>query len=158
MRVQVEHVRFEIPEMGYMSFDHKFDGFGVPCDRCGAENAGNRLSGDMPPGIPGTYCDKCHKIVCRKARKYYEQQLKESTKNLKTTVLYRQGGKWSAEEVTCLYRLDGGVWTHSNYPEYLILEGHHAPKVISDALPAGITYTVTLVTGTNKKRLPFLPF
>lgn len=143
-----------------MSFDHKFDGFGVPCDQCGTENAGNRLSGDMPAGIPGTYCDKCHKIVCRKASKHYKEELKESTKNLKTTVLYRKDGTWDVREINGLcHRFSSGVWDHSRYPEYLILKGHLAPKTIKDSLPVDAAeYAVTHVTGTNKKQLPFLPF
>ncbi len=141
-----------------MSFDHKFDGFGVPCKRCGAKNAGNRLSGDMPPGIPGTYCDDCHKIVCKKASAYYKKQLEKSTRNLKTTVLFRKQSKWSVHEIELLTdSFSAGVWSHCDHPNHLVMEGHHSDKSISKALRGVPPYKITRVVGTKKEHLPFIP-
>lgn len=156
--MQIGEIEFEISGIGSMSFDSKFDGFGVPCDRCGAENACNRLSGDMPPGIPGYYCDPCDKIKCKEASEFYNEQFKEETKNLKSTVLFRKGGKWSAEEVNRLMgRFEEGVWHDKEHPEHLILKGkHRSEKSISKVLTRATAYIVTHVTGTEK--LPFSPF
>lgn len=157
-----EGIEFEISGIGSMNFTCHFDGFGVPCDLCGAENACNRLSGDLPPCVPpGYYCDPCHKIVSGKASDYYHQKLKECTKNLKSTVLFRAGGTWSAKEVADLTNLVGpesGVWCMpSEHPEYLILEGHFSNRSISRTLRGSLPYTVTRVIGNDEKDLPFLP-
>lgn len=146
-----------ISGIGSMSFDWNSNGFGVSCNLCGSENATNRLSGDMPPGIPGYYCDSCHKIVCRRANEYYREQFKKSTKDLEWTVLFREGGTWSTEERNCLISLSGGVWDHVEHPGYLILDGHYSRRAVSKALLGDPKCTLTKVVGTEGGQLPFLP-
>jgi hypothetical protein len=156
--MQIGEIGFKISGIGSMSFDSKFDGFGVPCDHCGAKNASERLSGDMPPGIPGHYCVTCKKIKCKEASEYYTQQFKEETENIKFTVLFRKDSVWSADEVNRLMgRFEEGVWHDKKHPEHLILKGkHRSERSISKVLAQCFEYTVTHVTGTEE--LPFSPF
>lgn len=152
-------IEFEISGFEVTTFDWRSEGFGVPCDRCGSENAQHQLSGDMPPGIPGTYCDTCHDVVCAEASDYYKNQVKIQTKDLKTTVLFRKGGKWSVDEVNRLINaFETGVWWNkSEYPEYLIVEGHYPDEAIPKALGEVPEYTVTDVIGIESEALPFIP-
>jgi hypothetical protein len=158
--MNIDDIEVEVSGLSSMSFQTRFDGFGVPCDRCKKENAENRLSGDMPPGIPGTYCDDCHKIVCKEASDYYKAQFKEETKNLKITVLFRRQGKWSTDEINRLVASGiAEVWYDLKKTRYLVFRGHYTEKFIAKALlQVSSPYTVTRVVGTEDARLPFLPF
>lgn len=158
--MKIGDIEVEVPGLSSMSFQTRFDGFGVPCDRCKRENAENRLSGDMPPGIPGTYCDDCQKKVCKEASDYYKAQFKEETKNLKITVLSRERGEWSMDEV---YRLaafcEDEVWYELKDMKHLVFEGHYSEEDVAKALvEVSSPYTVIHVVGIDDERLPFPPF
>ncbi len=83
---------------------------------------------------------------------------KKSRAELKTTVLYREGGQWHPEEVN---RLVNGLMTEASQlpakPEYVILFGHHTKDETLKALLGGVTYTATQVTGLDNPELPFRP-
>ena len=72
------------------------------------------------------------------------------------TILYREGGKWLPSEVGKIVR---GLKTiasgHPEYPEYVILMGHHTKEATLEALDGGLAYTATQVTGSDQ--LPFKP-
>ena len=156
--MEVGKIDFRMSGIGSMSFGSKFDGFGVRCGLCGAENASNQLSGDMPPGIPGYYCDPCKKIKCKEASEFYKRQFEKKTKSINSTVLFREGGNWSTKEVDCLTgHFEEGVWQSEKHPEYLILVGKHHPKeFVSKVL--GETAVCVVIHATGMDQLPFLPF
>lgn len=83
-------------------------------------------------------------------------QVADSRRNLKMTVLRREGGTWHRVEVS---RLANGLMTevteHPHHPEYLILFGHHTKEAISKTLGDGQTYTVSAIVGADNKELPF---
>ena len=149
-----------IPGLSSMSFDWRDDGFGVPCDRCGAENACNRNSGNLPPGTAGYFCDACDKIVAREGSEYYKQKLEESTRELKSTVLFRPGGTWTDDEIERLTRVikegDAVWWDKKEFPEYLVINGHYN-REITKALKGSPPYTATCVVGNDRTQVPFLP-
>lgn len=144
--------------MKELSFTWQSGGFGLPCKRCGSKDAENELHDGELPKLSGVFCDACCKIVTEEAVAYYRRKLKEAAKKLKSTVLFRQGGTWTAEEKAGLSTLKGGVWTHAKHPEYMILQGHVSGRAISKALPGAAPYNVTKVIGTNRRKLPFQPF
>ena len=79
--------------------------------------------------------------------------------NLKMTVLYRKGGTWQWPEVS---KLTNGLVTkaseHPQYPEYLILSGHHKMEAISGIINGGAPFNATEIIGVDNKELPFNPF
>lgn len=144
-----------IAGISVMSMEWSNDGFGVLCDRCQEETSVNRLSGDLPPGIPGHYCDSCYREVCKEASEYYQERFRESAKHLEATVLSRKDGGWSPGEILGITSSVGrDVWSHSEHPKHLVIRGHCAEGVFR-ALPRSLRYKVEQVVGTEK--LPFLP-
>lgn len=79
----------------------------------------------------------------------------ENRRTLQTTVLYRNNGVWSGNEVGLLVNgLTTEACQHPKHPEYVILWGHHT-KTTLKALVGGADYTVTQVTGADNDLLPF---
>lgn len=85
-------------------------------------------------------------------------QVEENRRNLKMTVLRRQGGMWHRQEVA---RLCNGLMTevseHPEHPECLILFGHHTKEKTLEAIGGGQAYTATQVTGLQSEGVPFTP-
>lgn len=83
-------------------------------------------------------------------------QMEENRRTLKTTVLKREGGVWSPQEVSLLV---GGLKTevsqHLKYPECLILFGHFTKEQTLEAIMGGLAYVATQMTGVDG--LPFTP-
>ena len=85
-------------------------------------------------------------------------QIAENRRNLKMTVLCREGGTWHQAEVEKLVRgLTTEVSKNPKYPEYLVLFGHHTKAETLRALGGGQAYTATEVIGMDNKDLPFIP-
>jgi hypothetical protein len=85
-------------------------------------------------------------------------QIAENRRNLKMTVLRREGGTWHRSEVGKLVNsLKTEVSEHLRHPEYLVLFGHHTKDATLKALGGGQTYTATEIVGTDNKGLPFVP-
>ena len=84
--------------------------------------------------------------------------LEEKMRTLKMTVLHRSGGQWYPVEVS---RLVEGLRTeasqHPQFPEYVILFGHHTKEATLRALWGGVAYIATQITGMDHKDLPFKP-
>lgn len=85
-------------------------------------------------------------------------QVAENRRNLKMTVLRREGGTWHQSEVG---KFTNGLMTevsgHPQHPEYLVLFGHHTKAATLKALGGGQAYTATEIVGTDNKELPFVP-
>ena len=85
-------------------------------------------------------------------------QVAENRRNLKMTLLRREGGVWHRSEVE---KLVNGLMTevseHPQHPEYLILFGHHTKEVTLNALGGAQAYIVIQIVGTDCKELPFVP-
>lgn len=81
-------------------------------------------------------------------------QVVENRKNLKTTVLFRNGGTWPSLEID---RLGNKlvVSGHPKCPEYLLVSGHYTKDEILEALWGGRSFTVSQVVGVES--LPFTP-
>lgn len=85
-------------------------------------------------------------------------QIAENRRNLKMTVLRRQGGTWHQSEVS---KLVNGLMTEVSerpqYPEYLVLFGHYIKDKTLKTLGGGQAYIATKIVGTDNKDLPFVP-
>ena len=82
--------------------------------------------------------------------------LAEKRKKMKLTVLHRAGGKWHASEESKLANgLTPEVQSHPQYPEYLILVGHHTKEATLAAIGGGMAYTATQVVGASHEDLPW---
>lgn len=80
-------------------------------------------------------------------------------RKLELTVLYREGGTWSWEEMDRFHGSlsCGQIHLHPQHPEYLILRGHHTKEETLEALRGGRAYVATQVTGIDSPELPFVP-
>lgn len=149
-------VQINVAGISSMTMECIYDGFDVPCCRCQAPNVANRLSGDLPEGIAGYYCDSCYKTACLEALEHFQKLFEESTKSLKTTLVSRKDAEWSLEEIAIIANsLHQEVWDDQEHPNHLVIHGHCAEAVFR-ALPRTLTYSVQNMVGT--KKLPFLPF
>ncbi len=85
-------------------------------------------------------------------------QVTENQRNLKMTVLYRQGGVWHPSEISQLMR---GLKTETSrspkHPEYLVLFGHYTKEETLKALLGGQAYTAVPIVGVDSEKLPFVP-
>lgn len=82
----------------------------------------------------------------------------ENRRNLKVTVLHREGGTWHPSEIS---KLVNGLTTEASqlpqFPEHVILFGHHSKEETLRAIGGGQAYTATQVVGTHDASLPFVP-
>jgi len=70
--------------------------------------------------------------------------------------LHRPGGGWTSAEIDLLVnRVMTMVSFSKDYPEYLILYGHHTKEKIKEVLASGQEHTVVQEVGINN--LPFTP-
>ena len=85
-------------------------------------------------------------------------QIVENRRNLKMTILYRDGGEWHSSEIG---KLKNGLMTeasgHPQHPEYLILLGHHTKEATLEVLGGGQAYTAIKIVGVDNRSLPFIP-
>lgn len=85
-------------------------------------------------------------------------QVAENMRKLEMTVLFRQGGTWSREEVSNITNgLMTQVSSHPQHPEYLVLFKHFTKAKALEAHGGGLAFTATQVTGVQNKDLPFVP-
>lgn len=85
-------------------------------------------------------------------------QREQTAREMKMTVLHRPNGVWHLIEVG---RLVNGLMTevsqHPEYPEYLVIYGHHTKEKTLEVMLGGIAYTATQITGMESRKLPFIP-
>lgn len=85
-------------------------------------------------------------------------RIMDGRRALKTTVLHRPGGTWSEIDIG---RLVSGLMTEAQerpeFPEHVILFGHHTKEQTFVALQGGMAYTATQITGIEDERLPWRP-
>jgi hypothetical protein len=76
----------------------------------------------------------------------------------KITVLRRKGGTWQHSDITKLRNeLVVKIAENKQYPEHVILQGHHEQEAISRAINDGAPYNITHVVGDDDSQLPFVP-
>ena len=85
-------------------------------------------------------------------------QIEENRRNVKMTVLRREGGTWQSWEIGNLVNnLMTEISHHPQHPEHLVVFGHYSKERALKAHGGGLAFTATQITGIQSKELPFMP-